>query len=59
MVKQNKVERELCYCNRCGYEWLAQLGKKPAHCAKCNSAYWDKPRVRPIRIVNESNNKPS
>ena len=35
-------------CFRCGYEWFPRKVTQPAHCPnrKCNSPYWNKPRVR-------------
>ena len=33
-------------CNRCGYTWWPRSTKRPSECPKCNSPYWDKPRVR-------------
>ena len=36
----------LCKCLRCGGEWRCRQGGKPVNCAKCNSSYWDKPKVR-------------
>jgi len=38
-------------CNRCGHEWFPQSTKLPKACAKCNSPYWNKKRVRPIKEV--------
>ena len=36
----------LCKCLRCGGEWRCRQEGKPVNCAKCNSSYWDKPKVR-------------
>ena len=34
-------------CNKCGYVWLSHQflrdGTKPIACAKCKSAYYDRP----------------
>jgi DNA-directed RNA polymerase subunit RPC12/RpoP len=39
------VQLDGCRCGRCWHEWLPEIkGQKPVHCAKCKSAYWDKPR---------------
>lgn len=35
-----------CVCNRCGHRWWPRSAEIPKRCAKCNSPYWDKPRVR-------------
>ena len=42
MDKRKKVK-----CNRCGYSWFTHKKGLPAHCAnrKCNSPYWNKPRI--------------
>ena len=34
-------------CTRCGHKWFPRSEKKPQHCARCRSPYWDKPYVRP------------
>jgi len=32
-------------CERCGHEWVPRnKDERPRVCAKCKSAYWDKPR---------------
>lgn len=31
-------------CLRCGHQWNSQDGGKPTACARCSSAYWDRPR---------------
>ena len=36
--------RKMLKCNRCGYEWIS--ARNPKYCAKCNSPYWNKKRVR-------------
>ncbi len=34
-------------CERCGHEWLPMDKKKvPKACAKCKSAYFDRPRKK-------------
>ena len=35
---------ELLTCLRCGHQWYPRTPKLPAHCSKCKSPYWDKPR---------------
>ena len=35
-------------CLRCNWEWWSRV-EKPARCPHCNSPYWDKERVRPVR----------
>jgi len=36
---------KICRCERCGYEWQPQ-GEDPIKCAKCNSPYWNRKKVR-------------
>jgi hypothetical protein len=43
-------------CNRCGHIWTLKHWKilngevhEPIYCTSCNSPYWNKPRVRPIK----------
>ena len=38
-------------CNRCGYVWYPRKPEMPNNCAnkKCNSPYWNKPRVYNIK----------
>ena len=31
-------------CLRCGYKWFPRKPNAPAHCPKCKSPYWNKPR---------------
>ena len=37
-------------CNRCGYEWYPRKPEPPKYCAGCNSPYWNKERVMPVKI---------
>ena len=39
-----KISVDAWKCLRCGYIWLPRGKDKPIACAKCKSAYWDKPR---------------
>jgi hypothetical protein len=39
-------ERE---CNRCGWKWVPRYEGEPKKCAGCNSPYWNKERVRPVK----------
>jgi len=32
-------------CCRCGHEWATKQDR-PLRCARCKSAYWDRPKVR-------------
>ncbi|MFX1537133.1 MAG: hypothetical protein ACFFDI_23220 [Promethearchaeota archaeon] len=32
-------------CMRCGHEWIPRTAK-PKHCPRCNSPYWNKPKVK-------------
>ena len=32
-------------CTRCQYEWIPRGKTKPKFCARCNSPYWDRPRI--------------
>lgn len=45
----NKTERRVVTCNRCGYAWV--MTKTPGTCAnqKCRSPYWNKERVLPVK----------
>jgi predicted Zn-ribbon and HTH transcriptional regulator len=38
-----KIEVIQCTCARCGHVWIAKQ-PHPTCCAKCKSAYWNKPR---------------
>lgn len=33
-------------CLRCGHEWPSRLERLPEVCPKCNSPYWNKPKVK-------------
>ena len=33
-------------CLRCGHEWPSRLERLPKVCPKCNSPYWNKPKVK-------------
>jgi len=33
-------------CNRCGYDWYPKTPDAPKRCPKCESPYWNRPRVR-------------
>ena len=51
-----KLTISLLECNRCGHKWWPRIlgGEEarieiPAHCAKCKTPYWNKPRVKPIK----------
>ena len=37
-------------CLRCGHEWAGrlkrELKREPKVCPKCNSPYWNKPKVK-------------
>ena len=39
------IELPTYTCTRCGHRWVPRT-LNPRHCARCNSPYWDKPRVR-------------
>ena len=43
-------------CNRCEHEWIPRVSN-PKRCAKCNSPYWNKERVRPIKRKDADNGK--
>jgi len=53
-VKTITAECLECTCERCGHVWIATprqnasgkwVNLKPVACAKCKSAYWDRPRL--------------
>jgi ribosomal protein L37E len=45
-------------CNRCGYEWFPRTPDVlPKGCAKCNSPYYAKERIRPIKESKPAVNK--
>ena len=33
-------------CLRCGHEWIPNRPVEPKVCPKCNSPYWNKPKVK-------------
>ena len=33
-------------CEKCQYEWFPKSVEPPVRCAKCRSAYWDRPPRR-------------
>jgi len=41
-VEINKIK-----CLRCGHEWVART-TDVRRCPKCQSPYWNKPRIKPI-----------
>jgi hypothetical protein len=41
------AEPEKLSCNRCGHKWLQRKEDLPQRCAKCNSPYWNRERVKP------------
>jgi len=50
-------------CERCNYEWIStkynhdpKPNNLPITCARCKSAYWNKPRLL-IRRPTQNNNK--
>jgi len=49
-IRVNRVEEKYgipaVKCLRCGYEWIPRRFKNPKNCAKCNSPYWNKPKVK-------------
>ena len=48
METKKETIKELA-CNRCEHRWLPRAFKLPDRCPKCNSPYWNKPRVRKIK----------
>jgi len=44
-------------CERCGHTWIPRIQTKPVCCAnrKCNSPYWDRPRLKP-KLASPGNN---
>jgi predicted Zn-ribbon and HTH transcriptional regulator len=45
-------------CNRCEYRWIPRTEQKPKRCPRCNSPYWDSPRVR-VKLLNKKSEDPS
>jgi len=41
-----KKQVKICKCERCGGEWQPQGNEYPIRCAKCNSPYWNRKKVR-------------
>jgi DNA-directed RNA polymerase subunit RPC12/RpoP len=41
-------------CLRCGYEWVPKSLNDPRQCPKCNSRYWNKPKVKQSGLKKES-----
>jgi DNA-directed RNA polymerase subunit RPC12/RpoP len=38
------------HCLRCLHDWYTKLNRDPLRCPRCNSPYWNKPRViRPAK----------
>jgi hypothetical protein len=54
VITKEKLEVMECRCERCGHKWIPDLvrqwkGEKliqevPVACAKCKSAYWNRPK---------------
>jgi len=40
-------------CNRCEHEWIRRKDKLPNTCPKCSSPYWNKERVRPVKMEDK------
>jgi len=41
------------HCNRCGHSWTPRKNPPAKGCPKCNSLYWDKPRVRSKKTLGD------
>lgn len=41
------------HCLRCGYEWLSRLERLPMVCPSCNSPYWNTPKWKGVRKLND------
>ena len=41
MFKPITVKRNICKCERCGYEWISLGGPLPIACSKCKNRYWN------------------
>ena len=37
---------QLQKCLRCGHQWYPRRLELPKHCPKCNSPYWNRPKVK-------------
>lgn len=54
--KSNSEERKTLHCIRCGATWKQRFPDRlPSVCAKCNSVYWNRPRVRNLETQNCGN----
>jgi hypothetical protein len=40
------------HCLRCGYDWRGRL-EKPKKCPSCQNPYWNRPRVRRMRVPGQ------
>ena len=47
--KADTIKLPMLKCLRCGYEWIPR-SQCPKYCARCNSPYWNKPKVKFIGI---------
>ena len=45
-------------CNRCGHEWIPRKARIPIGCPACCSPYWNIPRQRPPRKVEDKPEEP-
>lgn len=46
IIMNDEIKLPILRCLRCGYEWIPRQPKKPKQCARCNSPYWNKPKVK-------------
>jgi len=41
-------------CNRCNHEWHPRnIKEPPAKCPKCQSAYWNRKRRKPVKYQED------
>lgn len=46
------MEVKIVKCKRCGHKWATRM--QPNNCTKCNSPYWDKPRIRTMAFCDRA-----
>jgi predicted Zn-ribbon and HTH transcriptional regulator len=51
-MKYVSVHFRVLDCLRCGYRWGSRGKELPAHCSRCKSPYWSRPRqVKGVKRV--------
>lgn len=47
-------EQQKLKCNRCDHEWIQRGTNLPKVCPQCKSPYWNKERVKQIKLHKTS-----